>query len=274
MSKLLVFSMLLISMSAAAQDTNVFGDCSIKDIPTNAEAPDTELFVLIDQTTKFDNGLKQSVADNVKLFLKPNTSISVTQFSAFTQGHYTEVLMTGYINNDISESERNDISKPLLAKFDQCKNTQLKRGAAYSGMALKKAFTASSSDISKSDVLASLKDISNKVKQSKAKRKVVLLASDMLENSSISSFYEKQSVRQISPEKELEKVEANSLSGDFDGAKVYVIGAGLLPEETKGTYRTPQTIQALKVFWTKWFSKSNAVLVEFGQPALLNSIKN
>ncbi|MDP3307411.1 hypothetical protein, partial [Methylotenera sp.] len=69
--------------------------CYNAKIPAPSVATTTELFVIIDQTTPFNNSLKQSVADNVRPFLQPNQAFSVTQFSAFTQGHYTEVLVSG-----------------------------------------------------------------------------------------------------------------------------------------------------------------------------------
>jgi hypothetical protein len=54
-----------------------------------------------------------------------------------------------------------------------------------------------------------------------------------------------------------------------------VLGAGLLAEDakqTKGIYRDPKTMGALQQFWQGYFEKSNAKLIEFGQPALLNPI--
>jgi hypothetical protein len=125
--------------------------------------------------------------------------------------------------------------------------------------------------------MASLKAISTKVNKSTARNKVVLIVSDMLENSSVSSFYANkgQSVNRIDPVKEMKTAEENRLFGDFNGAKVYVIGAGLLPEDSKKgkSYRDPKTMQALSVFWKSYFDKSNAQLVELGQPALLNPVK-
>jgi len=97
----------------------------------------------------------------------------------------------------------------------------------------------------------------------------------MLENSSVSSFYANQGVRLLNPEKELMRVANDQLFGDFGGARVFVIGAGLLPDETnqtKGAYRSTQTMQVLARFWSEYFHKSNADLSEFGQPALLNPI--
>ena len=236
---------------------------------------DTELFVIIDQTTVFDTGLKQSVANNIKPFIKPGNVISVTQFSAFTRGHYTDVMTSVSLDNELAQHDRDDVSKPVLAKFDQCEKSQLRLAGQVIGRALKSAFGESSNSIDKSDVLSSLKDISLRVKRSAAKRKIVLLASDMLENSSISSFYAKQAVRLIDPAKELELVKKNGVYGDFGKADIYVIGAGLLAEDkqvSKSVYRSPQVIGALRSFWTQWFDQSNARLMDFGAPALLNQI--
>ena len=64
--------------------------------------------------------------------------------------------------------------------------------------------------------------------------------------------------------------------GDFAGARVYVIGAGVMPEgDTKkgGVYRDPKTMDALAKFWALYFKASNADLAGFGQPALLNPVR-
>jgi hypothetical protein len=65
------------------------------------------------------------------------------------------------------------------------------------------------------------------------------------------------------------------LLSDFGGAKIYVIGAGITPPtpQNKNNYRDPQKMQALNEFWKMYFQKSNAVLVEFGTPALLGSVE-
>jgi hypothetical protein len=241
-----------------------------------AKPVETELFVLVDQTTLFDGTLKQMIADNIKPFIKPGNALSVTQFSAFTQGHYTQVLTAYQLDPLLDAAARNDVSKPALAKFDQCLGVQAQQASQLAGMALKASFGGASSEISKSDVVASLKDISSRVRTSTARRKVVLVASDMLENSSLSSFYAKQAVRRIDPAIELKRVEQNQLFGNFNRASIYVLGAGLLAEDgrqRKGVYRDPQTMQALQSFWRSYFQQSNGQLVEFGQPALLNPVQ-
>lgn len=276
MKKHLLFCLLWAAGQAVAGQMDAVQTCYNDKISAPDITTETELFVVIDQTTLFNGDLRQAVANNVRPFLQPNQAFSVTQFSAFTQGHYTDVLVSGKLDAALAKKVRDDVSKPVLAKLDQCMDRQSKLAAGLIGRAMKTAFGGSSSDIAKSDVFASLKGISGRVRQSRAARKVILIASDMLENSSITSFYAKQAVRQINPEKELKLVADNQMFGDFGGAKVYVIGAGLLAEDAKqpkGVYRSPQTMQALAAFWKVWFQKSNAELVEFGQPALLNPVR-
>lgn len=235
-----------------------------------------EIFLIIDQTTLLDDQLKQSVANQLRPFLAAGNAFSVLVFSAFTQGRYTQLVTSGQLDHPLPAGRRNDVSKPLLSRFDQCMNRQPALAAQAVGGALRTAFGESSGDIAKSDVLASLKDISGKVRQSQAAEKVVLLVSDMLENSSVSSFYAGQSVRRIDPEREMKTASDSQLLGNFGGARIYVLGAGLLSDDAKknkSTYRDPKTMQALASFWKSYFEKSKAQLVEFGQPALLNQIK-
>lgn len=187
-----------------------------------------------------------------------------------------QLLSSGKLDHALPEAVRNDVSKPVLTKFDQCMARQSRLAAQAVGTALRDAFAGSSGEIAKSDVLASLKDISGKVRQSPGTEKVVLLVSDMLENSSVSSFYASQSVRRIDPLHEMKLASDNQLLADFAGARLYVLGAGLLGEDAKNkkaAYGDPKTMQALTTFWKTYFDKSNAQLVEFGQPALLNQVK-
>lgn len=277
MKKAIATMLMSLSCLSYGGTQSAIPSCHSEKLPSPRDArPETELFVVIDQTTIFDIGLKQAIANNIKPFIKPGNVVSVTQFSAFTRGHYTEVVTTVSLDKALAENDRDDVSKPVLAKFDQCEKDQLRLANQALGAALKLSFGVHGNAIDKSDVLTSLKDITSRVKRSNAKRKVVLVASDMLENSSISSFYSKQAVRLIDPVKELDTASKAGLHGDFGGADVYVIGAGLLAEDnpaSKSAYRSPQIIGALKSFWEQWFNQSKAKLVEFGAPALLNQIE-
>jgi len=272
-----LFVGMMLCTGAMANQENALPTCYEGKLQAKPVALDTELFVAIDQTTLLDVKLKQLVADNVKHLIGPNNGFSVMTFSAYTQGQYTSVSVSGKLDAEMDEQTRNDIAKPVLTKFDQCMKKQPQMGLQLVGSALRGAFDGTSSEIAKSDVLASLKAISSKVRQSKAQNKVVLIVSDMLENSSVSSFYgpKAESVRKIEPAKELSLVEKHNLAADFGGARVYIIGAGLLSADSEKAkrYRDPITMQTLSSFWGSYFQKSNAKLMEFGQPALLNPVR-
>lgn len=268
---------LILPVAALAGQNDAISSCHNQKLQVESAPIATEIFIAIDQTTLLDMKLKQLVADNIKPFLNANHGFTVMTFSAYTQGRYTEVVVSGKLNPALEASQRNDISKPLLAKFDHCMASQPQQAARIVGGALRTAFDGTSTDIAKSDVLASIKAISSKVRQSTAQNKVVLIVSDMLENSSVSSFYSDkgQSVRKIEPLNEMKLVEHNQLLADFGGARIYVIGAGLLSGDAHKSkrYRDPQTMQALTNFWRLYFEKSNAHLVEMGKPALLNPVQ-
>jgi len=271
-----MLAQLCVAGTALAGNTDAVQSCRDKMLPPFPPSA-RELMVAIDQTTPLSPALQQSVANNIKPFLAAGNNFSVVVFSAYTQGHYTDMLASGKLDAALPAEVRNDISKPLLAKLDLCQQRQPQQAAQAAGQALRAAFQGTSSAIARSDIFASLKSISSVIKQSPAPDKIVLIVSDMLENSSVANFYADQgrSVRNVVAAKELRAVEDNHLLADFGGARVYVIGAGLLADDAahSKSYRDPKTMQALQAFWTEYFSKSNAKLMEFGQPALLNPVR-
>ena len=271
-------SMALCAASSLADTaTNALPDCYqyAKLQRTTPASIQTELFVVIDQTTPFSAELRQSLAQQISPLLSQGNALTVFAFSAYTQGYYTRRLMHARMDAAMPASARDDAGKALLQKFDQCLTFQKQGIQKLTQEALVKALSQASSSIAKSDVLGSLKDIATQVNASPAQRKVVLLASDMLENSSISSFYSNKAVRKIDVAAEWKKVESNQLQANFGGAQIYVLGAGLIDTDTQknGVYRDPQTMAALRNFWEQYFTASQAKLVDFGTPDLLGKIQ-
>lgn len=271
MKKLIALTLL---SGAACASQNALKSCyEAVNISAPATKTDSELFIVIDQTVVLDKALRASLVENIRPFIKPGNAFSVTQFSAYTQGHYASVLTSASFSSPLPEAQRADTGKPQLQAFDQCLKQQQQAGSKLLGDALSSALAGSSNGVSRSDILSTLKEVAVKVKASSAKNKVILLSSDMLENSSISSFYSKQGVRLLDVATELKNAQSNNMLADFGGARVYVMGAGLVVEDAKGSYRDPKTMQALEGFWQQYFNKSRAKLVEFGKPALLNPVQ-
>lgn len=240
-----------------------------------------EVYVLLDQTVVLDADLKQALLDSVRPVLTPGTAFTIFRFSAFSQGRYLDVVTSGVLEQPIPKKERDSVSVPKLKSFDACMKGQWEYGVRLALTSIAQTMQESSSELARSDVLGSLAETSRIIKAAKTPHRIVVVVSDMLENSSVSSFYANNGIKKLEPEKELKAVDANHLFGDFGGASVYVMGAATIPETaSKGTskkatlgYRDPKTLGALKQFWSAYFSRSNAKLEEFGMPALLSPLQ-
>ena len=238
--------------------------------------PAREIFVVIDQTTILDEDLKTAVLENVRHFLGPDSSYTVVSFSAFSQGRYTEIVGTGTIEPPFPANERDSTSERLLKSLDVCLQKQGTWAKGKVSEDIGKTLVASSPDLARSDILEALHDISSRIEASPARDKVLLMVSDMLENSSISSFYARGGrVRKIDPDRELTLAQKADTVGVLHNVRVDVLGAGLLgpTADRHSTYRDPQTLTALHEFWKQYFDKSGAVLEQFGEPALLQPIE-
>jgi hypothetical protein len=238
--------------------------------------PDRELFVLIDQTTIFDETLKRTAEENVVGFLGPNSSYQVIVFSAFSQGRYTTPVIQGTIEPTFPVKERDSVSERRLAALDKCLAAQAPWAKRQAVQIMTRSFAQASPDLAKSDILAAIRDVALAMAASPAKRKVLFLVSDMLENSSITSFYGPGGrVRLIAPNRELALTAKADMFAQLNGATVDVMGAGLLAPDVgkRAGYRDPKTMEALRTFWQQYFVRSGGAPDQFGEPDLLAPIK-
>lgn len=239
---------------------------------------DQLIYVLVDQTVQLDATLQKSVLDNVQGMLKPGTKFVIAEFSAFSQGHYLNVLHTGVIERPIPASEEGNVVMSRLRDFHTCMQQQLVYGQRLALATTAQVLKSGTSTLDQSDILMALKSVSSAVAQEKATHKLVFVVTDGLENSSVTSFYARNAVRHINPAVELKKAQDNNLFGDFGSARIYLLGAGVMQPAANGStaerngYRDPKTLMDLKQFWSGYFSRSNAQLVEFGAPALLEPL--
>ncbi|PSM51786.1 hypothetical protein CBLAS_1216 [Campylobacter blaseri] len=230
------------------------------------------VFVLIDETTLFNEALQNQVLANSLKFVKYGNHIFIAKFSSFLDGKYNEVLFEMNIDTPLSKEEKYNIRKDLLVKVDKCLKDQIGYVRNMIKKSISGAFLKDGDSIAKSDIFYALQDFGNYViAPMKIEDKVVILASDMLENSSITSFYVRGLPRLLNNKKELNLLEKNDLFGNFGGAKIYVIGTGLT--ESKKGYIKPQVLKSLNSFWVEYFNRSNAKLIELGTPALKHGIK-
>ena len=238
--------------------------------------PQTEraLFVIVDQSTGLDDHLRETVTENVKRLMQPGTSYAVYTFSAYSKGHYPTPVASGELAAPMPDDERPNLSVRRLNRLDQGLVKEAKRVTSEIDDALVEATGESSSNFANSEILASLKQMSEAIRKSKAKEKLVVVVSDLLEHSSSTSFYRNKQVRPIDPKTELEKAESKGLVADFNGASVAIVGAGLLsPESGADATRDTAALESLHKFWEEWFEASDANVVQYGQPDLITPLQ-
>jgi hypothetical protein len=233
--------------------------------------PQKELFILVDQTTQLDKKLMIYTYKNMMHFIKNGYKVTIASFSSNANGKYTDVAYSGQLEALLPQNAQYDIAKKKLRKYQSCMNGQYRYAKKKATKALVATLKGANKKLPHSDILKSLNDIAaHLIKTSSAKEKVVLLVSDMMEHSSITTFYSKGSLRRINTKKEMAKLNKSGYKADFDGAKVYIIGAGMAGGKS---YRDSKTLKALTDFWQTCFAQSHAKLEAIGTPMLLEDIQ-
>ena len=274
-------ALLLSSQSAKASLSNDVPSCyAANHIKMVGENSYTRLiYVLIDQTVAWNRQLERQVGESVNSLLRPGTKFVVAEFSAFSEGRYLQVVHTGIIEEPMppSQVENTPISK--IAIFKACMADQRRFAVNMADTSILSVMQASTATLDQSDIMDALKLVSPAVRSDHAKQRVVLVVSDGLENSSVSSFYGRGTARVINPETEIAKAASVDMFGNFGGARVYFVGGALMPPAGSGSlaarngYRDPRVLHALATFWREWFARSNAKLIEFGEPALVQPVE-
>jgi hypothetical protein len=244
-------------------------------VQLDAEPPPPEraVFVLVDQTTGLDGGLRETVADNVEKLLGPGTLFSIATFSARNKGRYATILAEGRLQAPPAEELRPDLPVNRLERLDACLVQQSKGMKKEAARQAAEATDVKASTFTHSEILASLTQLSEAVRASEARDKLVILVSDLLEHSPVTTFYSDKELRMLDPAAELEKAKEAGLVGDFGGARIAVVGAGLASAESGAEgIRNTQALAALRRFWERWIEESGGELAQYGEPDLVRPL--
>ncbi|MGP2484486.1 hypothetical protein ACTUSZ_16715 [Pantoea eucalypti] len=228
-----------------------------------------ELVIVIDQTVKVPHEIKNASWQQVLRFTKPGDRVVLYQFSALLQNNFMQRMFDGQLDPLLADKNlRDGLGMESLKSLDKCLVQQKIYFGKTIGGLMAKSFAGQGDNIAKSEILDSLKRISDDLAQDKAASRTIFLISDMLENSAFDSFYRNNTMRLLSPEKTLQQLNQQNLLTDFKGARVFIAGAGLIDTDTKNNYRSGKVLQQLEAFWRGYFTASHAELVSFGAPAL------
>lgn len=255
---------------SAGQDPSCY---QIAKVDAQPPKPARSIFVLIDQTTGLDGALRQRLVSNVQSLLQPGTDFHIYTFSTYSAGHYATADGAGFLEQGIPEDQSLGISVRGLERLNQCLASERQVLIKRAADALTTATSASSSSFANSELMAEMKQLSEPVRASPASDKLVVVVSDLLEHSPVTSFYQNRQLRQLDPSVEVEKAAAIDLFGDFGGARVAVLGAGLLPPDSaSNAVRDTRALAELHQFWVTWFARSHATVIEYGEPDLVQPL--
>lgn len=233
-----------------------------------------ELFILIDQTVGFDRQIIPIIKQKVADWAQPGKRISIFRFASNIGSRSVSGIFSVRLSPSGEESWKDWLKRSTRTMFERCERDQPREALRRSLYAVEHALSESERSIPKSDIIFSLQRTSDVIRGSNAKRKYVLIISDMLENSSSITFYSRGHILVVEPGKTIDTVKGLGLVSDFDRAKVFVYGTGYLsPVKGKTGYIGPKRMKPLVRFWTEYFALSNATVGEIGSPVLLSKIK-
>jgi hypothetical protein len=236
------------------------------------------IYILMDQTVKLPPALEQSAVDNALRMLKPGTKFVIAEFSAFSQGHFLQVVHTGIVEKPLATTRIGSTSMVAARHLNACLGMQYGFARKMVATTMSSIMESSTSSLDQSDIMMAMKTVAPAIARDPASQKVLLAITDGLENSSVTTFYGNGTVRVISPSAEMVKAVRNHLIGNLGGASVYVLGGAVMPPTASGSlaarngYRDPQALVSLKAFWRQYFTKSDGKLVDFGEPALVEPV--
>ena len=265
--------LILLTLSALLSARNDVPSCyKALNIHLEENTPAKELFIFVDQTTPLDKKMMIYTYKNMMKFIKNGNAVTIASFSANANGKYAEVAYEGFVEPLLAEKSQYDIAKKKLRKYKACMNGQYRYAKKRATKALVSVLKGANKKLPHSDIFRSLHDLSKRVvKPSKASEKVVLIVSDGLEHSAITSFYHKGGIKKIDRRKELQKVAKSGFLADFDNARVYMMGVGAAG--SKKAYRDAKSLERLTAFWKDYFLNTHANLKAIGTPMLLEDIE-
>jgi len=263
---LLLLSILMTPGLVLGKQTSCFA--SVDYVTPKPQVIKRALYVLVDETIPLSEIMKKKVVSLLSEWGKPGDMIKIARFSASYRDLYPELVYEQKIEMMPDDGFLFNLSYKDKRAVLACLKSQEKNFKPSFETQLKVSLKALNAKIPKSELLGSLKLLSKQIYLSdKALEKTVLLITDGMENSTVTSFYKKGKLRKIKPRKEISQVRRKGMIGFWKKSNVYIYGLGLMPDNK--AYATPETVQQLKRFWEQYFVESGGKVKAIGLPELL-----
>lgn len=231
-----------------------------------------EVLVIIDQTVGFPGDVRQQVINIVDGLAQPGTLLVLGSFSTYSPQTFARPFSSFLFEAGIPADQVRQVNRRARDALGQCLGQMRDRGRRQLRTALDQQFHAARPSIGQSDIMNSIQQFGNHIRAARTRDRIMIIVSDMLENSSVTTFYANRALRRIDPQAELRKAETSRLFAQLGGARVYVIGMGAFSGQQGAAPRNIDAMQRLERFWAAYLRRSGASLVVIGQPLLLQAV--
>ncbi len=226
------------------------------------------LYIFIDQTMPLNTRMRNTLNKLLSEHPKRGEQVRIARFSPNIKGQYTELTYEGFLDSKPSEAylyQLRDEDKQALLSCIEEQKTRTKQAMQN---AFKHNLQLIDTQLPRTELLYALKRLSETVLvNDQIENKTVLIISDGLENSEVTSFYRRRNIAPINVEKEIAKVNKHNLIANWHGANIYMFGIGNIKDERR--HIKPSQLELLKKFWNSYFNAGGAVVKALGTPALL-----
>ncbi len=226
------------------------------------------LYIFIDQTMPLNIRMQSTLNELLSAHPKRGEQVRIARFSPNIKGQYTELTYEGFLDSKPSEAYLYQLRDEDNRALQTCIEEQKTRTKQAMKSAIKDDLQLIDTQLPRTELLYALKRLSETILvNDQIKNKTVLIISDGLENSEVTSFYRRRNIAPINVEKEIAKVNKHNLLASWHGANLYMFGLGNIKDERR--HIKPSQLEMLKKFWHSYFSAGGAVVKELGTPALL-----
>ena len=257
--------------AAIADAANVIPSCyHLVDIDQAPPPIKRGLLVVVDNTIEFDHALQKESFEKIVRFMTAGDRVVIVSFSAYVKDQYTRIRADARLDRMLSRDAAFTVPKRKLKELKRCLDGQKRSLARVVGTALEAIYAESSNDLPNTELAAMLAKTSREILPTlEAAETYLLIVSDMMEHSDVTSFYQAGNIRTIDPEAEIRKVETSGVEAVYPGTVAYVIGAGYTGTKK---YRSAKVMRAVEEFWRLYVERAGGRLETFGTPSMFGDI--
>ena len=270
-TRLTAFILAGLLWAGSASAANVIPNCyDLVGIVEASPPVERGLLVVVDNTIELDDALQMESFEKIVRFMGEGDRVVIVSFSAYVEGQYTRIMADARLDRMLSTETAFTVPKSKLKELRLCLAGQKRSLPRVVGSALKAIYAESSNDLPNTELVATLAKTSREILPTlEARETFLLIVSDMMEHSDVTSFYKSGDIRTIDPEAEMRKVEESGVEPVYPGTLAFVIGAGY-----SGTrkYRSAKVLRAVEDFWRLYVERAGGRLETFGTPSMFGDI--